>query len=760
MGAGTTFAPVVPATVTCAVTGLDGFGRVIDMPYVNGADSLLQLQYGYDKASNRTFARINDDAPDASWLYEYDPLNRLTLASKGTLNPEGSAMSPGTAPEITVWNLDILGNWSGDPDELVSMRRFADNNGDGCFSDITDEELAREHHETNDVNEIVKWLTVDPGSYPGPDNPRRPFYYDPGGNLVFDDQYHYVYDAWNRLVQINEPDSLEVDENGDLIGLPGDVITRFEYDALGRRIETHQRPNQPDEKITRHVHGSGPEVLEEYGVDVTTSGTVETLERWFVHGESFPDPLVMVDLTDAGNVPADADQPEEYLFYLKDALGSVMALADAAGEVVERYVYDPFGHPSLVSPDDGYPPLKALEASYFHDADIDNSIEDSDETNLDSCLTNRPTRAPCVFMHDRDGNHRVDVGDDGIFSHFYGGAGTSGVDPPADWERPHRVPFDTDVDADLDLFDLYGFQQCIGRIGVRCRFVYDFDLDQDIDIDDWVAMREAFAGPNIKRVTTNDYPSRYGNPFLFTAQRYDADNDMYHFVHRSYKIPVGRFVQPDPNGSGLPVMVYSQVDEQVRLDCDVCDDSATCDDDLACGDCPESPACSLEFDPYVQYGDGLNLYAYLQAMPTNGHDPYGLAFALPGLSGLLTAQTIASDVRAGYGANVMNSGNIAISLLLTLGLTLTWDMILDGVLERVAPIPLSTSRKKPKWKCRTLPRNVCPPQCQTPFEATGPTRDIAKAAAQAACIAAGCHTPGEEPYNCNCGHTRCIELPN
>ncbi len=63
-------------------------------------------------------------------------------------------------------------------------------------------------------------------------------------------------------------------------------------------------------------------------------------KRWFVHGESFPDPLAMVDLTEDGDELAGS---EEFLFYLKDALGSVGGLLGESGLIREWYTYSPYG---------------------------------------------------------------------------------------------------------------------------------------------------------------------------------------------------------------------------------------------------------------------------------------------------------------------------------------------------------------------------------------------------------------------------------
>jgi len=66
--------------------------------------------------------------------------------------------------------------------------------------------------------------------------------------------------------------------------------------------------------------------------------------------------------------------------------------------------------------------------------------------------------------------------------------------------------------------------------------------------------------------------SHFGNPFLWTAQRYDAGVGLYHFLFRSYSPRLGRWLQRDPLG----------------------------------------------------YVDGVNLYQYVASMPTRFVDLWGL----------------------------------------------------------------------------------------------------------------------------------------
>lgn len=117
------------------------------------------------------------------------------------------------------------------------------------------------------------------------------------------------------------------------------------YDALGRRVRSAAsaagcEPFAARRQI-RHVY-SGLKVIQDYAV---TSEGPRDLAREFVWGGSFTEPVALIDHTDAGALPADT---KEVLHYLTGALGSVVALTDAAGPVVERYAYDPYGKTYII----------------------------------------------------------------------------------------------------------------------------------------------------------------------------------------------------------------------------------------------------------------------------------------------------------------------------------------------------------------------------------------------------------------------------
>ncbi len=123
------------------------------------------------------------------------------------------------------------------------------------------------------------------------------------------------------------------------------LLLEIRYDAVGRRVESREHMDAATGvpltavRVTRHVYVD-LNVAEEYAVTTSGAGTTTTLAREFVWGRRVPEPVALVDHTDAGVQPAGTP---EVLHTLRDVLGSIVALTDAAGAAVERYAYDAYG---------------------------------------------------------------------------------------------------------------------------------------------------------------------------------------------------------------------------------------------------------------------------------------------------------------------------------------------------------------------------------------------------------------------------------
>jgi RHS repeat-associated protein len=127
------------------------------------------------------------------------------------------------------------------------------------------------------------------------------FTYDDNGNLTSDGINGYVYDSQNRLVSATTPSH----------------TASYTYDHSNRRIT-----KTVDGVITKYVY-DGDQVIAEYDAN-------DNLLRKFIYGPGIDESIAMIA---TGST----------YFYLFDGLGSVTALSDVNGNLVESYSYDVFG---------------------------------------------------------------------------------------------------------------------------------------------------------------------------------------------------------------------------------------------------------------------------------------------------------------------------------------------------------------------------------------------------------------------------------
>ena len=133
------------------------------------------------------------------------------------------------------------------------------------------------------------------------------YQYDLNGNLVSDGVNQFTFDPRNRLIAA---------------GTPAHQI-QYDYDALDRRVAV-----TIDTQTVRRVYDAA-HVVEEHDAG-------RGLVARYLHGPGWDNP---VRLTTAAG----------HYFYHRNAIGSVVALTNAAGTVVERHSYSPFGLPTGTS---------------------------------------------------------------------------------------------------------------------------------------------------------------------------------------------------------------------------------------------------------------------------------------------------------------------------------------------------------------------------------------------------------------------------
>lgn len=215
-----------PAGGTIGINGLDRFGRVRDKntrhftPASGGTPatagpSLTRLEYTYDRAGNRISA-TRTPGPEAPTVAQaqsnaYDALHRLV----GTTYTTTGAGEPFHSDE---WDLDSLGNWM-----AHNVEDDALGGGVRAFT----------HDGRNRITSIADGASGT--SY---------CIYDQAGNLIFDGTYAYQYDAWQRLVQVNQAApllgmNLGGEVSGEIVPFEVGLFVRgFTYDGVGRLIRT------------------------------------------------------------------------------------------------------------------------------------------------------------------------------------------------------------------------------------------------------------------------------------------------------------------------------------------------------------------------------------------------------------------------------------------------------------------------------------------------------------------------------------------
>lgn len=302
--------------------GLDRFGRVVDQFWLSspGAQSsslksraVDRFQYAYDANGNLLHSN-NLVCPVLSQIYHadgigYDDLNRSMRFAVGAL---GNARG-GTKIDAIVlptdcdeqWFLDAAGNPypflpNGQPTAQPSYD-VLDRLGGGT-----------EEYDGNGNVTVTRW---------------------DGSQTTT----KHVFDAWGHLASrkttstlptwvdvLLGPRVLDYDHHEQTLW--------YAYDALGRRIMLAMADaTTGQQETTQYVYDLAGRVVEDARCLNATTGTFAT-QYEYVWSPVLPEGMI---LRDGG--------PFGRLYVQQDAQGNVTSLADAAGQVLQRYTYDRFG---------------------------------------------------------------------------------------------------------------------------------------------------------------------------------------------------------------------------------------------------------------------------------------------------------------------------------------------------------------------------------------------------------------------------------
>ncbi|MGE0414383.1 MAG: RHS repeat domain-containing protein [Verrucomicrobiales bacterium] len=252
-----------------------------------------RIQYGYDRASNRTW-RKNLVAPEnQDQHYLYDPLYQVTAAARGNLNLNQTAIG-GIPAQRQTFDYDPTGNWD----------RYT-----------TAEEGVQVLNQTRIHNQANQIVQID-GSNTG-------LLYDRAGNATqmppdasgdWSEHYKLTWDAWNRLVKVENQEEEE--------------MASYAYDGRMRRTT-----KTVDEEVTHAYYNEKWKAVEER-VDDSEDPHLQYL--WGAR-PNHRDELVRRD-RDAD----DSGSLEEKLYCLMDYFDTT-SVTDEEGNVQERYQFSAFG---------------------------------------------------------------------------------------------------------------------------------------------------------------------------------------------------------------------------------------------------------------------------------------------------------------------------------------------------------------------------------------------------------------------------------
>jgi RHS repeat-associated protein len=134
--------------------------------------------------------------------------------------------------------------------------------------------------------------------------------YDPNGNTTQKGTQGFTYDYRNQMVRAKEG---------------GATTAEYKYDALGRRIEKIAGSD------TVKYYYDGNQVIEERNAS-------DQVLKQYVYGNGIDELLIIVDF----------DGATQNSYYVHtNAVGSITAITDQNGDIVERVSYDVFGMPTI-----------------------------------------------------------------------------------------------------------------------------------------------------------------------------------------------------------------------------------------------------------------------------------------------------------------------------------------------------------------------------------------------------------------------------
>ncbi|MDB6038861.1 MAG: hypothetical protein JWM99_2702, partial [Verrucomicrobiales bacterium] len=322
------------------------------------------------------------------------------------------------------------------------------------------------------------------------------------------------YNGLSQLVQVKRNDGITV-----------------EYEHQPGYLLHHRRVLQGVSVIddSALVYDRG-RLIEEY---TSSSGSSQLRARYYYADEDSP---VAADLRDANGLL-------QRFYYLKDEQDSVIGIANANGQVIERIQYDPFGQPAIEGQDTKPPRILSVVNGINNELIIQFSERIMPPLARSTFNTNFENLTVDLVGAFTVNTANAVIDGTTIYDEANSGAVEFGALIRFIPTISLPVKFTLQLKAGA-LVDEWGNSNLTQLITVTNSGVPGTLLFQD------PAGPGSTAAPRLAR-------SRIGNPFLFHGQYFDYDSGLLYLRARFYDPYTGLFLQPDPMGYDGSVNLYA-----------------------------------------------------------------------------------------------------------------------------------------------------------------------------------------------------------
>jgi len=291
--------------------GYDCFGRTVDIRWQSATTDNTQLErllYGFDRDSRRTWRqRVLTTGLDNA--YDYDGLSQVTRNAIGNLNLNTTAIS-GIPAQNEAWRYDPTGNWN-------------------AYQTQANETVTLDQTRVYDKGNRLTQISGDPEPVLL-DQVGRILQVSPDATGDWTRSLVLQWDAWSRIVQISESES---------------VITNYTYDGLSRRL------TKTTDGVTLHTYYSDAWRPLEERIDLQITPSAQYL--W---GARHRDDLVRRDRATTSGGTLDETR------YVLMGYFNPASIVDETGAVTERYAFSSFGIRTILAPD--FVPIASSECAW------------------------------------------------------------------------------------------------------------------------------------------------------------------------------------------------------------------------------------------------------------------------------------------------------------------------------------------------------------------------------------------------------------